>query len=358
MASPSTIRRSWPGVVPIARSSAISRCRCWTDRPSVLATTNMATMIASPPNTPASTIRFSLRCPASGNSAIPRSSPVSVTIGAPRSASATRWRSASVSTPDCATTPIASIRSWCPDSAAASGAGEEQRRLGRPRARRGDPADGEGAFGAVHAQRDDVAHVRAGVLVHDQFARARRGARDQGVRHQLGRGPVVPVRLAAPWQRDREVDVADRDGDAGHRADRVDQSGVEAHPLGQRRVLGVLVLVVRVRLGQCDGLLAGDHDGRAREPLGGHRGADPGLHQPAAGQHDRRAEQDGDEGGEEAALAQPHRAQGKSDHHRAPAPSRCDHAPRWVIRSATASAVGWVNSPTKWPSARKATRSA
>ena len=44
------MRRIWPGVAATARSSAISRSRCWIDRPIVLATTKIAMNSASPPN--------------------------------------------------------------------------------------------------------------------------------------------------------------------------------------------------------------------------------------------------------------------------------------------------------------------
>ena len=49
-ASQAIMRRIWPGVAATARSSAISRSRCWIERPSVLATTNIAMNSASPPN--------------------------------------------------------------------------------------------------------------------------------------------------------------------------------------------------------------------------------------------------------------------------------------------------------------------
>ncbi len=118
--SPTTIRRSWPGVVPIARSRASSRCRCWIDRPSVVATTNSATLIASPPNTAARTIRFSLDLAASKCSAMPRSSPVSSTAGAPRTAWPTPRSIAARSVPGSVSTPIASTVPGCPASRSTS----------------------------------------------------------------------------------------------------------------------------------------------------------------------------------------------------------------------------------------------
>ena len=49
-ASQAIMRRIWPGVAATARRSAISRSRCWIDRPIVLATTKIAMNSASPPN--------------------------------------------------------------------------------------------------------------------------------------------------------------------------------------------------------------------------------------------------------------------------------------------------------------------
>ena len=50
VASQAIMRRICPGVAAIARSRAISRSRCWIERPIVPATTNIAMNIASPPN--------------------------------------------------------------------------------------------------------------------------------------------------------------------------------------------------------------------------------------------------------------------------------------------------------------------
>ena len=56
-ASQAIMRRIWPGVAATARSRAISRSRCWIERPMVLATTNMAMNMASPPNAAVTGIR-------------------------------------------------------------------------------------------------------------------------------------------------------------------------------------------------------------------------------------------------------------------------------------------------------------
>ena len=104
VASQAIMRRIWPGVAATARSSAISRSRCWIDRPIVLATTKIAMNSASPPNdavTAISVVRASWR---SGDSALPRASPVRTT--APRAAA----RSREASKPGAASTPIASTR--------------------------------------------------------------------------------------------------------------------------------------------------------------------------------------------------------------------------------------------------------
>ena len=56
------MRRIWPGVAATARSSAISRSRCCIDRPSVLATTNIAMNIDSPPKAAVTGIKVVRTC--------------------------------------------------------------------------------------------------------------------------------------------------------------------------------------------------------------------------------------------------------------------------------------------------------
>ena len=65
-ASHAIMRRIWPGVAATARSSAISRSRCCIDRPSVLATTNIAMNIDSPPNAAVTGIKVVRVCSSSG----------------------------------------------------------------------------------------------------------------------------------------------------------------------------------------------------------------------------------------------------------------------------------------------------
>ncbi len=106
--SPRTSRCNWAGVVPIARSSAISRCRCWRARPSVLATTNTVTPADSPPNTAAIVIRVPLPVTTAVFSARPRSSPVSTVAGAPATAASTACRTEAGSLPGVVNTPMES----------------------------------------------------------------------------------------------------------------------------------------------------------------------------------------------------------------------------------------------------------
>ena len=101
-ASKAIIRRICPGVAATARSSAISRSRCWIDRPIVLATTKIAMNSASPPNAAVTAISVVRAAWSSGYSARPRSRPVSTT--------APRERSRAASNPGPASTPIASTR--------------------------------------------------------------------------------------------------------------------------------------------------------------------------------------------------------------------------------------------------------
>ena len=65
-ASHAIMRRIWPGVAATARRSAISRSRCWIDRPIVLATTKMAMNSASPPNDAVTAISVVRACWSSG----------------------------------------------------------------------------------------------------------------------------------------------------------------------------------------------------------------------------------------------------------------------------------------------------
>ena len=113
-ASHAIIRRIWRGVAATARSSAISRSRCWMDKPNVLATTNIAMNIARPPKAAVTGIRVVRVCCSSGYSALPRASRVSTS--APPAAA----RSRELSSPGPAMTPIASTRPGCPASCVAS----------------------------------------------------------------------------------------------------------------------------------------------------------------------------------------------------------------------------------------------
>ena len=70
------MRRTWRGVAAMARRSAISRSRSWTASPSVLATTNIAMSIASPPKVPAIAMTASRASATPRSSAPPRALPV------------------------------------------------------------------------------------------------------------------------------------------------------------------------------------------------------------------------------------------------------------------------------------------
>ena len=61
-ASHAIMRRIWPGVAATARSNAISRSRCWIERPIVLATTNTAMNRAIPPKDAATAISLVRDC--------------------------------------------------------------------------------------------------------------------------------------------------------------------------------------------------------------------------------------------------------------------------------------------------------
>jgi hypothetical protein len=112
-----------------------------------------------------------------------------------------------------------------------------------------------------------------------------------------------PYLLAAVHDRRGEGHVPDHALDARDAPHPLRQRGVQRYALGQDRLLAV-VLVARVELVRP---VPGHHQRRAREPLRRNVVADAGLQQPAAGQHDRSAEEQRDESGQEAALPEPQR---------------------------------------------------
>ena len=194
-ASAAISRRTWRGVAPSARSTAVSRRRWAIASANVPATTNSATAPAIPPIAPkiATSVARSdaVGSPASAFAAWSRSS----TSTAGPCAARSRARSASAETPRSATTPIALTRPGAPDCAARDRGGEEQRGLAAVPARRpgGEAAD---AVGRLAARRDDPQRRRR---------RARRGGRRR--RRRAGRPGARPAvsrygvsaALGQPW---------------------------------------------------------------------------------------------------------------------------------------------------------------
>ncbi len=139
--------------------------------------------------------------------------------------------------------------------------------------------------------------------------------------------------------------------------DRVRQFGIHPDPLQQDRRVVVARDVVT--------LVPGDDDVGPGQLLWRNGCADARLHQATAAHHDRRAEEHGNECRSEGTLSEAQGTQRETYHRCGPptaaaawdVPSSAQ-APRWVIRSATASAVGEYSSPTSRPSARNRTRSA
>lgn len=112
-------RRIWRGVVPMARSRANARARWPTERATVPAAVNAATVAAIPPKDPPSPVRSSLAPASEPSSAAPRSSPVWTSALAP-SAWATWALRVPSATPDLGSTAMASMRPGCPETRTAS----------------------------------------------------------------------------------------------------------------------------------------------------------------------------------------------------------------------------------------------
>ena len=113
-ASQAIMRRTWPGVAAIARSSAISCSRCWMISAIVPATTKIAMNMPRPPNDAATAINCVRPIWTEGDSAFPRAAPVR-TAASPAAARSGRGR-----VPEPARMPIASTRPGWPARRAAS----------------------------------------------------------------------------------------------------------------------------------------------------------------------------------------------------------------------------------------------
>ena len=142
---------------------------------------------------------------------------------------------------------------------------------------------------------------------------------------------------------------ADRDvlhgaAHARHGRELVGERGGDAHALGQQQVLGVVLADAVL-----DRLVACDDDGSACVALGRRGAAHAGGEQHAARGDEHRGEEEGDGRAGEGAAAAAESKEREAEH---------AHAPRWVMRSATASAVGASSAATTAPSARYRTRSA
>ncbi len=228
----------------------------------------------------------------------------------------------------------------------------------------GDAADLEPPDGALDDDVDLGPRARAGapgeVRVEDDLAAGDGGfTGGEGIGGEPGGGPAVAVRgglaghrLAVLEDGGRDRHVADGRADALDPGDLADEAGVDAVTLGQG--------------GGVVGLSTGDDDRGAVQALWFGRHADARLHQAAAADDDRGAEEHGEEGRDEARPAELQGAQCQAPHQYRP-PEGCAAPCRWVsssqapsrvIRAATASAVGRSSSPAKAPSARKTTRSA
>ena len=207
-ASHEIMRRIWPGVAATARRSAISRSRCWIDRPIVLATTKIAMNSASPPNAAVTAISSVRVCRSSGYSARPRASPVS-TFAPPAAA-----RRRAASKPRRGEHPDRVDPPGMTGQARRFAVGEEDRRLApHGVARPGDADHGDGArgFGGRQAQ---LLAERGGIAGDDLVGAGGRASRAQHVRRERGAAPPVGDGVTAA-EAGRRRDVGDRRADAG-----------------------------------------------------------------------------------------------------------------------------------------------
>ena len=119
-ASPATMRRTCRGVLPIARKSASSRWRCWTESAKVLETTKIAMKAARTPKTVSPATMSSRLNASSGDSASPRFAPVSTRSAGWSRVARTRRATVSMSAPGRVTIPSRSTRSPVPPRPAAT----------------------------------------------------------------------------------------------------------------------------------------------------------------------------------------------------------------------------------------------
>ena len=149
-ASHAIMRRIWPGVAATARSSAISRSRCWIERPSVPATTNMAMNSASPPKAAVTGSGWCAPAGARGTRPAPRAAPVSTVARRPP-AGAQRARDVEAGGREDADRVDAA---GMPGQPRRLGVGEEDRALrGDGVARAGDADDRDRADGSGRGER-------------------------------------------------------------------------------------------------------------------------------------------------------------------------------------------------------------
>lgn len=188
--------------------------------------------------------------------------------------------------------------------------------------------DLSGGAGRVTGGQPEVAEAQARPVVrlHPRAVVSRH--RLTGIGHQPHRGAHV---------RDHRLRSV-------HAGDPVGRRGPQRYAFGQR--LGLLHgRSVEVLEGQFDLLAARDDDVGRRVPLGGGSGPYARLQQDPARAQDGRAQQQGDEGADETALAGLERQQGETQHQAA--------LRRPAMTSATRSALGSVKASTRCPALRK-----
>ena len=270
------MRRIWPGVAATARSSAISRSRCWIDRPSVLATTNIAMNIASPPNAAVTGIKIVRVSSSSGYSAAPRAPPVSTCAppaAARRRADVEAGGGEHADRVDPARMPGQPRRLRV---------GQEDRRLlGNGMAGSGD-ADHRDRAGGLGGRQGQPRTERGGVAGDNLVGPCGRPSGAQDVRRQRGAAPAVGDNGPAA-EPGRHRHVPDRRTDSGH--GRQPRSERRAHP----RSLAEQDIVVGA------GLLLPGHDRRgAGVALNRRMRAQDGLelHAPGHREHGRGEERD------------------------------------------------------------------
>ena len=307
------MRRTWPGVAPTARSRARLRQRRAIDSAMVPATTKNAMASTATPQNFASCSRSSLSVPTARSSAWPVFPGPSTVRSEPPSAAWTRPARVAADTPGRATMPIRSACPGWPYSAAASAserntvqspAGLAPLAAATPTTVNGGKVLARQPDGGPDAQPRRGGHARA----EDDLAGCDwRMSAGQAERGERGTGPAMCLeRLgrrtggngpAGRLQGHRDRDVGNGGRHAIDRSQTIGQAQWHAPVVRQRQHVGLHV--VPGSRGHPDVRVAGHHQCRAGQALGGGGQRDPGPDKDRGRGDEQRSHRERDEGTDE-----------------------------------------------------------